>query len=105
MLRVIGWKIWYGNGTTFSSRQGTWERAPDQDVQVVMVYYDKKDGQGRSCRTVFCGDDKYWKNREDEFGTSFEDIIKEGDIVKHGKWTNDEGFERTRLKAMKDYSI
>lgn len=105
MIKVIGWKIWYGDGTTFSSLQVPWEKAPDQNVQVVMVYYDKKDGQGRSCRIVFCGDDLYWKNDKDEFGTSFEDTVKVGDVVKFGKKMDSKDYELMRMKAMEDYSI
>ena len=31
-------KIWYGDGTTFDSSQGTWESAPKENVQVVACH-------------------------------------------------------------------
>ena len=32
------WKIYYGDGTTFSDQDGTWEDAPLDNVQAVAVY-------------------------------------------------------------------
>lgn len=104
MLKVIGWKIWYGDGTTFSSLQGTWKKAPDQDVQILMIYYDKKDLQNRSTRKVFSGDNFYFSD-DVIFNSSFEDESKVIGIVKYGKWMDGKGFEKIRLTAMDDYTI
>lgn len=38
-LTILGWKIWYAGGTTYSSRDGLWTQAPATGVQVVTVYY------------------------------------------------------------------
>ena len=105
MIKIIGWKLWYGNGTTFSSLQGSWEKAPDQDVQVLMIYYDKKDGMGRSCRRVFSGSDYYFKDG-DNFGESFDDINLVKGVVKYGKYMKtEEEFLVIQKIAMEDYSI
>lgn len=103
-LKIIGWKIWYGDGTTFSSLQGIWKEAPDQNVQFWMIYLDKKDGQGRSYRQAFSGDDFYFTDGI-IYDSSFDDESKVIGIVKYGKWMDDEGFEKIRLEAMEDYSI
>ena len=34
---MILWRIYYGDGSTFSSEDGSWEQAPSDDVQVVVV--------------------------------------------------------------------
>lgn len=38
--KLVGWKIWYSDGSTFSSAQGKWEDAPIDDIQILMRYYD-----------------------------------------------------------------
>ena len=35
----VGWRIYYGDGTTFTSKQGTPADAPNSGVQVVKVFY------------------------------------------------------------------
>lgn len=37
---VLGWKLFYGDGSTYSSKQGAWEDAPAVGVQVVNVYFE-----------------------------------------------------------------
>ena len=100
-----GWKLFYGNSKTFSSNNGTWENAPDQDVQILMVYEKKTDKQGRPTRIVFSGCDFYFKDGN-SFGQSFDDISKVRGVVKHGKWMNTEAeFDDIMAVAMEDYKI
>jgi len=57
----VKWKIYYGNGSTFSDQDGTPWGAPGLDVQVI-VMADKNHGW----RTQ-AGDDYYvWDNRGEE---------------------------------------
>ena len=98
------WRIWYGNGTTFDSNDGTWEEAPSDNVQVVILYEDWNDLQGRPRRFVMSGSDYYFKD-EDLFGHSFDDETKTRGTVKRGKWLTDEAYEAIRLKAMEEYSL
>ena len=39
-LQVLCWKIYY-SGSTVTCRQSTWDAAPRDDVQVVVVWYGK----------------------------------------------------------------
>ena len=32
------WRIWYSDGSTFSSADGTWEEAPGRDVQIILFH-------------------------------------------------------------------
>ena len=42
-MAIIGWKIFYSDGSTFSSRQGTWAEAPANNVQIIIMYQDLRD--------------------------------------------------------------
>ena len=39
MLKVDRWVVYYGDGSTFTSEQGTWAEAPPFGVFAI-VYYD-----------------------------------------------------------------
>ncbi len=53
-----GWRIWYAGGSTFDSSQGTWAQAPDDGVQVLMLYHGH-DEHRRPLRTLITGVDEY----------------------------------------------
>lgn len=100
-----GWKLFYGDGRTFSSNDGTWDEAPDQNVQLVMVYEMKTSAMGRPTRRIYSGCDYYFKDG-DEFGQSFDDIKNTRGVVKNGKWMPTEAeFDAIMNIAMKDYNI
>lgn len=104
-VAVRGWKLFYGDGRTFSSNDGTWDDAPAQDVQIVVVYEMKIDGQGRPTRIVFSGCDYYFKDG-DVFGQSFDDVSLVRGVVKYGKLMNTEAaFNKLMNVAMEDYNI
>jgi len=98
------WKIYYSDGSTFSSNNGTWEEAPDQDVQVVILYYPRKDRLGRPTRSLMSGADYYFRTSHG-FSKSFDDFSLVIGVVKFGKWTTDENFESILEKAINDYDI
>lgn len=52
MLEIIGWKIYYSN-STFTSEDGAWEEAPDQDVQAVEYIHESP------YKTLTYGEDFY----------------------------------------------
>lgn len=81
MLPLRGWTIWYDNGSTFSSEDGSWKDAPDQGVQVVCFRHDPP------YRTFFSGDDTYHHPDHDD--------------VKHGRWIEtDEFYALLRIAEM-----
>lgn len=104
---IKGWKIWYSTGEPVCSTSIPWQKAPSQDVQVVMLYYNKKDGLSRNMRQIFHGQDYYYLN-----GGCFEISNDNSDIVdlenldgmiKYGKWTTAENLHRIVKNALEDY--
>jgi hypothetical protein len=61
------WRIYYGDGGTFSNRDGSPFSAPAVNVQVVAIEYDNERGfglmHGSQDKGVFCwrGDDYGWQ--------------------------------------------
>ena len=39
-LPVIGWRITYGDGSTFTDVDGSWDDAPDQNVQILEYLHE-----------------------------------------------------------------
>jgi len=105
--KIIGWKIWYCdadlNESMFSSNDGTWEEAPDQNVQRVMAYFDLLDAQGRPRREVLDGSDYYWFNGK--IFDAGDDITKATGPIKYGKEIDYDFFRGIQKKSLKDFSI
>lgn len=39
MLPVLAWEIWYGDGSVWTDRMGTWRRASSTNVQGVVLFH------------------------------------------------------------------
>lgn len=74
MLPVIGWRLWYSDGSFVASDQMSWEQAPDTDVQVLEIFHDPA-----PYRTLSYGVDEYQ--------------LSPDSTVKFGRWMNREAFE------------
>ena len=68
MTDVIGWKLYYGDGSVVSSKESDWAVAPSDDVQVLSVYFDRaykiwRDGEEHEehFRDMHFGKDYYWQ--------------------------------------------
>jgi hypothetical protein len=83
MLPIIGWKIWFGDGTSVNSFDETWNDAPKENVQVVCYYH------GKGYRTFSSGCDEY----------ALPSISSE---TKLGKLIPDEEFAIIKSRAMSD---
>jgi hypothetical protein len=83
MLPIIGWKIWFGDGTSVNSFDQSWEGAPKENVQVVCYYH------GRGYRTFSSGCDEY-------FNPSISGESKLGKLI------GDEDFEVIKRAAESD---
>ena len=106
MTKIIGWKIWYSNNT-FDSTQGNWKECSDEDIQFIMVYYDKKDEQNKPYRFAVHGFDWYFYD-EQIFGGN-NDTLEENKIrypncyFKRGKWIDVDTFDKISKDAFDDY--
>jgi hypothetical protein len=100
---IKGFKIWYSDGT-YTSKDGPWEKAPVDDVQVVMIYFKKKDALGRHTRLYSAGCDYYGLDTEKGLFTSdFDDISKVNGHVLYGKFTLWDNLEKLSKEAFDDY--
>lgn len=94
---VIYWRIYYGDYTNWSSSDGSWQDAPDDDVQIVVLW--RMDTATR----MMSGADYYWCDplHKDPFGRTNDHGETHGDL-KTGKWVSDEDFDTIRLIATND---
>lgn len=84
MLPIKSWRIFYADGSTFSSEDGTWADAPPFGVQVVVYYH--------------VGDRKTLYREANDPSV----YVYEGeDAVKMGLWMDTEGFYRVLDLARK----
>jgi hypothetical protein len=84
MLPVTGWKIFYADGSTFSSDDGPWRDAPREGVQAVTIYHEPP------YRDVEVGLDEY------------RDPLKRSRAVKLGSAIDLETFDRIYERALAD---
>ncbi|MCR4342578.1 MAG: hypothetical protein NUV40_01580 [Patescibacteria group bacterium] len=108
-MPIKAFKIWYSD-KTFDSAQatakdifGAWKEAPDQDIQVVVFYFDENDGLGRPARRYMRGQDFYAMDGEENLSESFDDITKIKGEVKYGKYTTDENISKIEVESLGDY--
>jgi|SRR3989338_3698279 len=108
MQKLRAFKIWYSD-KTFDSAQaakdvfGAWKEAPDQDIQVVVFYFEENDGLRRPYRRMMQGNDYYALDETGEITESFDDITKVRGAVKYGKWTDWDNIVRLAKEAIDDY--
>lgn len=109
MPKIRAFKIWYSD-KTFDSTQavakdvfGAWKEASDQDIQVVMFYFDENDALGRPTRRYMRGQDFYAMADNENLSESFDDIAKVEGEVKYGKYTTDENLSKIETESSSDY--
>lgn len=101
---IAGFKIWYGDNTTYTSKDGAWENAPSDNVQVVMIYFKAKDAMGRFTRLYSSGCDYYaLDNQTGKFTSAFDDITKVSGHVLYGKFMNYQDLSVLEKVAFDDY--
>ena len=82
---VKGWRIYYGDGSTFDSSEGAWEQALVTGVQFVLIFEEKP------YRMPLYGFDEYWLPGRPEGPRLVGSLIP------------DEDFEAMREQVMNDY--
>ena len=109
MPKIRAFKIWYSD-KTFDSTQavakdifGAWKEAPDQDIQVVVFYFDANDELGRPTRRIMKGEDFYAMDEIENLSEHFDDVTKVSGIVKYGKWTDWDNLVRIDAESFNDY--
>ena len=87
-LEIVGWKVWYADGSSYESKERSWENLPRDGVVWVMVYY----ANGTS-RTM-SGTDFYFRARGHRdwiygFGPEPDPARYQDLVVLKGAWTDD----------------
>lgn len=90
MLPIESWRIYYADGSTFTSEDGQWAEAPAFGVQAV-VYYHVPDGNGLRRKTVDGG-----RGEGDVYVWEGDDGLSG---VKMGLWMDSEGYYRVHELA------
>jgi hypothetical protein len=111
MARVTGWKIFYDDESVYSSRTGSWRDAPADGVLKVLLFEDKTDSQGKPTRVIHHGQDLYFSDGDQLFGSN-NDILRENldryprltsEDFKRGRWASGEILERVSKVVIADY--
>ena len=106
--KVVGWRIYYTDGSGYNSSDTKWEDLPEDGVIVLVLYLDEYSGGGEvQHRIVLDGSDYYFHIPGTELFGSNNDMPDEiserypGAIIKRGKWTESSTFKATKTEAMK----
>lgn len=101
---IVGWRLYYGDGSTIDSRASDWESAPCEDVQVLVAFHGGVDKRGRPLREMYHGSpgnagDYYW-----QFGAGTARDVPEDADVKYGKMMPERSdFLAIYNRALGDY--
>src|SRR5438094_10424067 len=108
MKTVIGWKLYYGDGTTVSSPQSSWAEAPSDNIQLLIVFYAEtykihRNGEWHEENYVdrYHNYDYYWK-LGDQYGNSQAAEVPEGAEVKLGREIEKEQWMAIDNRALQD---
>ncbi len=85
---IVAFKIWYSDSEVEGHSYDDWVNAPDDDVQVVMLYFEQRDAQGRPTRLYSSGCDNYGLTKDMQFSSSLDDPSKVAGHTKSGKYMN-----------------
>lgn len=98
MLPIKAWRIYYADGSSFSSEDGTWAEAPPFGVQCVVWYHvDPRDC--KVLRTLYGGEpgnDVYLHHERSQHTDDVYVYHGEGSYegLKMGMWMDDKGLYR-----------
>lgn len=103
-MKVIGWRVWYADGSKYDSATTRWSDLPNDGVIVAVLYFDDK------TRRVMDGSSWYFRAKHESgefiYGEN-EDSPEENkkrygeDIfLKRGKWTTEAIMYASQKEAM-----
>lgn len=76
MTQGLEWKLWYGDGSTFSNLNGTPADAPAYNVQCIVQWEEVWGELKPMHRTgvdnyIYCSDDERWHFHDDKIASKF----------------------------------
>lgn len=102
-LKMRGWKVWYANGSVYSSKDYYWQDLPYKGVQAVVIYEDPP-----PYRTILTGGDWYylspkgWMEKVPSESWEYFRSIPCGvphPLIKKGTGVSDEMYEAIKHEA------
>lgn len=82
-MNVIGWKIFYDDYSTYSSKDGPWEKAPTDGVLFVIEFFDN------GTKDIHQGNDYYILEDDTIYATGdLGPLLRKWGKIKFGRWTN-----------------
>lgn len=97
MPRLVGWKLYFDDGSVFSSLNGRWEDAPADGIQVLVEFYE--DGT----KKLHLERDYYILDEGKAYGTNnLNPWLRKKREVKFGRWSADDKFKGLVAKAKRE---
>ena len=104
----IGYIVWYGDGTSYRIDKLTraeWDKLPKDNVQIIMVFENTRDGQGRPTRVYMGGCDYYTYDGKDFQMANDTRVLTKNTTILYGRWLEDEEFKEIQRMALGDYKL
>ena len=115
---ISGWKLYYIDGSVFSSKDGTWAQAPSAGLLFVVVFFGSypcwrgKDLISENYRRFFLDDETpdasrigkvgFWQTLSGQFGYGTITDAPLGASLKTTTWLDDENYYRVYNKMLTD---
>lgn len=96
--RARAFKIWYADYSVTGDTIAEWERASNDDVQVVAFYFDEKYDNGEHVRLLSYGKDEYSLNK-------FMELDPDAPAKKKGTNVSDKTFNKVLEEAKADKGL
>ena len=94
LMELIGWRIFYDNGTECSSDNSTWKDAPADGILALVELYDDGSKEVHHSRDYYILDD------DKAYGTNnIQPYLHKLGTVKFGRWSKNSFFKQTLNKA------
>ena len=101
-MTCIGFKIYYGDGSVFSSpADGDWNGAPLDNVQVVIQFYEERSKGGVRYRDLYHANDYYYQGG----ATMHLHVAQSYGRVLIGKALPDDEYAQIYSRALKDMDL
>jgi hypothetical protein len=104
---IVGWRLWYANGDTLSSRMLQPGQTPDHGIVVVMLYFDEEYAPGKPYREIVQGYDRMiyvpsegrWYGSDDT-PTVIRSIYGADVVIRTGNWENSAIYDQMTTLAL-----
>jgi len=101
---AIKWKIYYGDGSTYSNEDGEPELAPKRNVLAVAQCNEVTGHSVEHTTAYYCWFDPYWRGC-DQFGL-WDYLAEPGTkVVMFGRWVSNKDYTELLTRALQDPDV